>query len=759
MFKHKLILFPICFAIVILSIYEQKTYALLFILLIVFSLAFKHSKVVLVISLSAAFLFALYLSIQLKFSETPSETTWKGYFTDEIKINGNSMRGFIKNETNQFIYFVYDIQSEKEKLLLQSIPLVGKQIVVIGEWEELEKPNHRYAFNMERYLKSKNAHGPFRIERLSIIGEKRSLSTFLAKQRWNVAHRIDANLPSFLAQEAKALLIGVREGLDDDVERAYQKLGITHLFAISGLHVGIITLLIYELLLRLHVRKEMATFALLICLPLYALLAGGAPSVWRAVIMVECVGIVRLFNKNIAIDDALSISCTIFLLLNPHSLFQVGFQLSYIATYSLIYSSNILNQCTNSLIKSFLMTTVCQILSYPLLLVHFYEISLSSLLANLVFVPLFSFLIVPLNIAFLLMSFFSTSFLKFVLHFYEPFRMYLNDFVLLLNQNQYQMWTPGKPSIIEVFFLYCSVLCALYLLEKRKFWLAITILLIPALFLHIKPIFNPNMHISFINVGQGDSILIELPHRKKVYLIDAGGVLRFQTEAWKERATPYEVGRQVIVPYLKGKGISKIDKFILTHADADHVEGADEVMKEMRIGEIHITPNTFTHSTMKDIRAIAQKRKIPIIEKMSGEQWEEQSVYFAYLSPNETNYEGNNDSLVLYVQYKEFTMLLTGDLEEAGEKEILKQYPKLLQDLTVLKAGHHGSKTSSSEPFLQHTNPKLTIFSAGKNNRFNHPAKEVVERFHQLNFKYFITGLDGTIELIVHKNSEVLVQK
>lgn len=146
-----------------------------------------------------------------------------------------------------------------------------------------------------------------------------------------------------------------------------------------------------------------------------------------------------------------------------------------------------------------------------------------------------------------------------------------------------------------------SVLVSFYYLETRRYGKAIVILFIPALWIHLSPILYSETKITFLNVGQGDSIVIELPFRKAVYVIDAGGVLRFEQEQWKKTDRPYEVGKQVVVPFLKGKGIRAIDIFIATHADADHVEGAEEVLQEIKMKEIHVTPGSLEQPVMRDL--------------------------------------------------------------------------------------------------------------------------------------------------------------
>lgn len=259
-----------------------------------------------------------------------------------------------------------------------------------------------------------------------------------------------------------------------------------------------------------------------------------------------------------------------------------------------------------------------------------------------------------------------------------------------------------------------------------------------------------------MNVGQGDCTIIELPFRRAVYVVDAGGVLRFRQEPWKVSNSPYEVGRQVVVPFLKGKGIREVDILILTHPDADHVEGAEEVLEEITMREIHVTPGSLNTPAMQDLLAEATKQKVPVKEKMEGTSWHVGSTSFHYLSPRDTHYEGNDDSIVLFIQQQSFRALLTGDLEEAGERQLIKLYGQQLANITLLKAGHHGSKTSSIEPFVELLQPALTVFSAGRNNRYQHPHDIVVERFKKRRLATKTTSIDGTIEVTIYRDKWIV---
>jgi len=386
---------------------------------------------------------------------------------------------------------------------------------------------------------------------------------------------------------------------------------------------------------------------------------------------------------------------------------------------------------------------------YPLLIYHFFELSLSSFLANIIFVPLFSFVILPINIVLLIVTLIFQPLAQLLFFVYEPLRTLVTKVIMWLQAIPYQMWVTGRPTIIICCIAFIGVLVSFICIEKKQYKRAIFCILIPAIVIHFAPSFHRDVRITFLNVGQGDSIVIELPYRKKVYVVDTGGILRFNQDKWKQSKKEYEVGRRIVVPYLKGRGVRVVNTLIMSHADADHVEGAEEVMEEIRVNEIHVSPNSWEKSIMHDVIELVKKEKIPLKEKMADEKWREGDVYFEYLSPTDTNYEGNNDSLVLLLRFGSFKLLLTGDLEEEGELRLVKNNAPSLDHLTILKAGHHGSKTSSAVPFLETTKPLLTIFSTGLNNRYGHPNKEVVERYTNLKLPTLNTAQVGSIEVSV----------
>ncbi|MGM0897130.1 MAG: DNA internalization-related competence protein ComEC/Rec2 [Bacillota bacterium] len=667
---------------------------------------------------------------------------------EEFSIDGDRLSGFAAAASGQTFYASYRIGSIEEKRYLQSQGPAAT-LYVQGQFEEPRKSAHDYAFDMERYLTRHNAAGMIKVDKLAAVKASDGIAGRLGQQRRHLLEHIEQSFPASLKAEAQALLLGERSGMDAEQTRIQRTLGITHLFAISGLHVGIITGMIYFLLLRMRVRKESATVLLLILLPLYAVLAGAAPSVMRACAMVAVVLGARLAGGiHVSALQALAVSFMFFLGIEPGLLYDIGFQLSYGATFGIIASLKMLESA--SFIKGgLIVTAVSQLSLYPLLLFHFYEISLSSFVVNALYVPLFTLLILPANFVLLAVSFVPGDFSMPFFAFYEPLRLWISQLTLYIAAVPHQLWTPGKP---QTSWMLCMVACALFFFvrtEKHFRLRFLLVLLIPGALFTMKPYLDPALHVSFIDVGQGDSILIELPYRRAVYLIDSGGVLRFGEQGFKEKARPFEVGRSTVVPYLKGRGISTVDLFILSHPDADHAEGADEVFEELQINRLHITPGSEKSDLMKELAPYTSEAEIELPK--SGAAWKVGETLFMYLSPADDVYEGNDDSLVLLMEHEGQRFLFTGDLEKEGEAEMVERYGEQIADMTVLKVGHHGSKTSSSQLFLEALEPELSIVSAGLDNRYGHPSPEVTERFDELDLTLLTTAEYGTITLTVKK--------
>lgn len=640
--------------------------------------------------------------------------------------------------------------------------LSSLRMTLSGSVNEPIISSHAYAFDMKKYLQMYGASGVFESETLLHVEKVSNLRTRLSIQRESVKKHIGSVFPESLVTEAEALLIGDRSGMDEEASTIYRRLGITHLFAISGLHVGLLVFMLRELLLRLHMRRETVDLLLIVLLPLYAVIAGGAPSVWRAVSVTVLFLLLTLGRLKMRLDSALAISAVVFIVIQPFVVFQPGFQLSYLAAFSLVISSKLLARASTVIGTSFLVTAISQLALYPILLIHFYELSLSSFFVNIIYVPLYSIIILPANLILLASTWLSTPVANLLFAVYVPFRETVGYGTSWLSTLPYQLWTPGKLGPLEATLAVGGVLYFFIMYEKgARLANCLPFVIVPALLIHLLPYTNTTLKVTYLDVGQGDSVVIELPFRKAVYIIDTGGTVLFGEDSWKTPGQPFEVGRKVVVPFLKGQGITKVDKLILTHAHADHVEGADEILEEIRVNEIHITPGSDAEKEMEDVIEIAEKKRIPIYSMKDGVSWNEGKTTFTYVGPQEGDYVGNDSSLVLFMKTSGPNFLFTGDIESDAEAKFLQKYGKINMGHVILKAGHHGSKTSSTVPFIDQLQPVLTIFSAGKNNMYGHPHKDVLEVFASRQLPTMTTADYGSITVTVSKKAywvETIIQ-
>lgn len=673
-----------------------------------------------------------------------------GEFQEGFKMDGDSVRGFMELHDGGIVYASYRFASPEEKQKL-SDSIRNRRFIVSGVFEEAKEPSHKYAFDMAKYLRSNGAASILSLQKMEYEKSLDGFAAGMSDRRAKLLEHIRENFPESLRAEAEALLIGEREGLTPDRQRIQQTLGISHLFAISGLHVGIISGLLYFLMLRCGIRKQTAMLLLLAALPFYAFLAGGAPSVWRAVSMTSAVLLLRLMRLRTPIAAILLLSFIGFIAVDPYAIYKIGFQLSYGASFGIIYSMKLLESVHSPLRLGLLITFLSQFTLYPLLLFHFYGMSLSSFVVNSLFVPLYTLVILPVNILALLLTLTFQPAADFLFYFYDPFRVFLEGWTAWLAEWPHQMWIPGKPGALFVGLMVAGIILFYSFAEKGMRWWGAGIGILPAILFTLMPYVDGSTKVTFIDVGQGDSALIELPYRQGVYLIDTGGLLRFSREGFGDRTRPFEIGRQVVAPYLHGRGIASIDKLILTHPDADHAEGADEILQLFAVDELHVTPGSQSSAIIAELKNDLHQTDIRLPGR--GSRWQQADITFTYLSPDDTYYEGNNDSLVLLMEVEGEKLLFTGDLETDGENEILSVYGDQLQGITVLKVGHHGSKTSSGEKFLEKLQPELSIFSAGKDNRYGHPSQEVKERFQRLLLPTLSTAEQGTIHIVFRDGS------
>ena len=315
----------------------------------------------------------------------------------------------------------------------------------------------------------------------------------------------------------------------------------------------------------------------------------------------------------------------------------------------------------------------------------------------------------------------------------------------LADRLSFTMWMPGKPTYGKMLLAFCLLLlfCLLGNLSENgrtfpeKFWkYRLGILLGVILLLARYP--SNNLQITFLDVGQGDGICMELPDGR-VYLMDGGS------------SDVSKVGNYRLVPFLKAKGIRKIDAVFLSHGDADHINGIAELLEEKQMSiDCICLPAGAEQEEFVEIRDLAQARNISVRTIQAGDFWESNGTKFLCLNPADVTESGNAASVVLYMEYENFSMLLTGDLEGEGEKSVADLLrTNAIADVSVLKVAHHGSKNSTKEEFLRQCSPTVAVISCGEHNTYGHPHKETLERLNDMGTAIYRTDCSGAVQITV----------
>jgi competence protein ComEC len=675
----------------------------------------------------------------------PHMTNFQGTIETIPKINGKVI-SFQYKTSREILVVRYKMNSADEKRRLEKLE-ISMHCFLNGTLKEPASRSYFYGMDYREFLHTKNIHWILEPSMVDLgsctIDKKNSLISRIKIWRSKSIKQLEAHFTQNTAGLMNALVFGYRENIETRTLESYQKLGLTHLLAVSGFNVGIVSYVLYLLFIRVGIVKELAYILIVIFLPIYIVLTGGESSIVRAGIMGMLALCLIVFQKKINPAVLLSIVCTTMLFWNPLYAFDLGFQLSFLMTFVLITSISLFKTKSNPqllIITSFM----CSLFSFPIILYHFFEFSLWSLPINVVYIPFVSLVLFPVSI-----------FVATVIHFI-PSAVYLlklpvqflfesSASILEIVEKFNGTLLMGRPSSWLFLLYFLAILYLFYEWERKdrlRFRFCIPCMLIVTLQVCI-PYLNPSAKVSFINVGQGDSILIELPFRKAVYLIDTGGVIPFEKEEWEETDEEYDVTKKVVLPYLKGRGIRRLDGLILSHADIDHAGGTVFLLKNFPVDTLYLPKNKNFNELEMEIIESGKKEGIQMMYLRKGMHWSIGNSQFLVLHPGLKNTSANNRSVVLWVKLYNSSFLLTGDIEEEAEHEILNNISRLKAD--VLKVAHHGSATSTTKQFLELAEPEFAVISSGRNNIYGHPAKNVITRLREKKVTIYRTDENGDI--------------
>ena len=588
----------------------------------------------------------------------------------------------------------YKKEEEKKKLKL------GIKVKLTGE---ISLPNENTipnTFNYKKYLNNQNIFYTMKVSSIEVINNNEST---LYKSK----NKLNNYIEKFKSKSyIYTFITGNKNDLNEETYKQYQTLGVSHIFAISGMHVSILAAIIFKLLYKL---KDNTKYYIIISFLLfYAFITSYSASILRSISLYICLFINKRFNLYLKTINVYYIAIAILLIINPKLIFNIGFQYSVITSYALIKYNYLIKG--NYIIKCLKISLIAFLFSLPITILNNYEINILSTLNNLIFVPLITFIIYPLTLLTLFLPFLDNIYLS-LMNVVEN----ISNNLFVLN-----IIIP-KPNIVILIIYYITLHIFLISYQKKYLIILISLLLITK----YNYLIDNNYYVYYLDVGQGDSSLLK--YKNDVVLIDTGGNLNYSYA-------------DNLITFFKSIGITKIKYMVLTHGDYDHLGEAINIINKFNVENIILNCNDINDLELNIITTSKSNIYKCVKEVPLGKT----KLQFI----NTQNYEDeNNSSSVIYTKLYNTKLLFMGDAGIEVEEELIKNYN--LSNIDIIKIGHHGSYTSTSKKFIDTIKPKYSIISVGKNNRYKHPHKSVLDNLKKT--KIYRTDQNGSIIIKINK--------
>ncbi len=680
---------------------------------------------------------------------------------------------------------VYPPQSHGQPLSVNFPPLTfGERVKATGELRLPARARNPGEFDYRSYLARQGIHAILRVKESPIpLSESRRFSwigfCLTVKRRMETALR--ATLPPSDATLMAGLLFSEQGRLPQTVQEEFVRTGTVHLLSTSGIHVAALAVALNFLFGRFRLRLK-RPFALFFIALLFAfeVMAGGRPAVMRAVLMAALVYGAEIVDRDADGMNLLCFAALALLVVQPQNLYDLGFQYSFAAVAGLM----LLTPKFDAMLKSifphkpdarlhpatlFAASLGVEVVLMPLIAYHDGRVSLVSPLANLIVIPLASPLI-PTGLVQAAAGFLS-PWLGNVLGIFTSGLLWVFGFAVhSFAHLPGAMISVASPPLylLSLYYLFLFVWANEATVFRRGIpWEEIRMLLVPRLQKMQPPPLparrvafavpaslviltywsgfqrrEPPLRFTFIDVGQGDCLLVETPDGARM-LVDGGGMVSHPGES----APDFDVGEETVVPYLRRRGIERLDVVALSHPHDDHVGGLGAVIESIptrlviESGERGDTPpyihfNEAVHNHHIPDQTVSAGAAFQLGRETRVEVLAPQPPFF-----RGTHSDFNNNSVVLLLRYRQFTALLTGDIEQEAEARLLPQFGPV----DLLKVAHHGSRFATSEEFVKRTHPKVAVASVGEWNTFGHPNPDVIRRLERNGAKVYRTDRDGAV--------------
>ncbi|WP_017797093.1 DNA internalization-related competence protein ComEC/Rec2 [Oceanobacillus kimchii] len=654
------------------------------------------------------------------------------------------------SNTNFLVMYFFDQPAQSQASFVKNGDFLhGASCVIQTSHESIEKPSsstNPAQFNYQQFLLQKDIHYQIIIENLNQIHctDPQPLSHIylLRHQLIDYMHgRWSDNTVMWLT----SIVFGDDSMMDEPTEELFQRWSLSHIIAISGSNITLIIAIVLLLLVKGNiVTKERAQLLLILFLPLYGILAGGEPSVWRAVWMITILLVIQKFKKKFLYIDIFSFVFLSLIIFDPYVIYEVGFQFSFAVTFAILLSAKWVSYSTSTLWNIVQISFVSQMAILPLQLHYFYIFQPLSILLNVIIIPYFTLFVIPLMYIATLLSFLPKQVLFILDNSFQWIHSVVVNFLVWVDTYlSFPLFMNGL-SITAVIVYYIFFFRFMYELEIKRMKVAFlsgVLFCLPIIFGALKPYLSEEGIVTMFDIGQGDAILIETPYRQDTLLVDAGSTFDFESmEASRS------VYKQILRPYFYSRGITHLDAIILTHEDLDHIGSLEYILEEVTVDTIMVS-SFFDDQLIKNIQASFPNQIIKRIEAVQTIRGN--FTNFHVLSPTSDHQSLNDNSLVLYADLGA-KWLFTGDIGSDVEKTLIKNHPEM--NIDILKVAHHGSNTSSDSVYIEEIDPDFGLISVGRNNRYGHPSVEVIETLESKGIDILRTDLHGAIQYYFSNN-------
>lgn len=581
----------------------------------------------------------------------------------------------------------------------------GDKIKVKGTLITPSKNTNQNTFNYQKYLYYKKIY--YLVEATS-INKIANNHNYL----YTIKNTLYQKINKLKSSNYIKTLLFCDNTLSKEIKESYRINGISHLFSVSGMHINFFVSIIYLYLNKITYNKRIKYLITNIFIITYLILFPSS-SLLRSAVMSILYSINYLLKLKIKKIDILLLTLGVSLLINPFIIYDLGYIYSYTITFFLVLSSSTLKK-ENKINKIIYISLLSFLVSIPITIYNSFEINIISILLNIILVPIISIIILPLTILTYIFPILDS-----ILYLFTNTLEIISLFISKINITKIIF---PKPSLLIIVLYYIIFLLSYQ--NKKYFYLNIILLII----IYIFPYLNSNFEVVMFEVGEADCHLIKYPYNKNTILIDTG-------------KNEYKIKNEVI-PYLKSIGIKKIDYLIITHGDLDHIGGSITLINNFQVKNVILNKGTFTDLEKELIKNL-NKKKIPYQININKINISNHTIYLL----NNTKYNNENDnSIITYFTYQKYKFLYMGDASITTEDNLLENYN--LNNISILKVGHHGSNTSSSKDFISQINPSISLISVGENNIYHHPNKEVINNLSKS--RIYRTDINNMVKLTIN---------